>query len=426
MSKKKIMSVIAAAIILTTIPSCSAETDPSAQSSIVTSGPSVLSADTPLDTIVVSFNGNEDMNISFGDFLKEYKYYLTSYGIMDDTTAEYASTLTSRREYIANYLINGRIIDKKFTELGLTLTDEENAQIDAATTTGIDNIKKAFKERIKEEPGEDTDLSEEALTRRAEDEYNRMMEYCGLTEDDFRNWQREIVLQDKMVEHLNQDLDLEYSAAENQIQSIITESKANYEKDRSTYNVQSMSKLWIPDGTKVVKHILIKFDDGSIKEIAALRAEKKDEEADKLREERSEAMSARINEIADKISDGEDFDSLILEYSDDGDDITKYMVVPGTTSYMAEFTECALGIEQLNSTATCVTDYGYHFIKFTEAPEVTEEDIRNETDRMYEELCKTYKTNNFNKQMIQWREEYTFEIDRSILMLAEKEASAAE
>ncbi|MBP1543213.1 MAG: hypothetical protein J6A16_03870, partial [Oscillospiraceae bacterium] len=274
MSKKKIMSVIAAAIILTTIPSCSAETDPSAQSSIVTSGPSVLSADTPLDTIVVSFNGNEDMNISFGDFLKEYKYYLTSYGIMDDTTAEYASTLTSRREYIANYLINGRIIDKKFTELGLTLTDEENAQIDAATATGIDNIKKAFKERIKEEPGEDTDLSEEALTRRAEDEYNRMMEYCGLTEDDFRNWQREIVLQDKMVEHLNQDLDLEYSAAENQIQSIITESKANYEKDRSTYNVQSMSKLWIPDGTKVVKHILIKFDDESIKEIAALRAEK--------------------------------------------------------------------------------------------------------------------------------------------------------
>lgn len=425
MNTKKIMAIATAAVMLTSFTACNSNSESStAQNNIVTNGPSVLSAGTAEDTVIVKFEGNEELNITFGDFIKEYKYYLASYGITDDTAAEYADTLTSRREYIANYLINSTIIYKKFDELGLTLTDEENAQIDADTAAGVESMKQVFKDRVSAGLAEGETLSDEELTKRAEAEYQNMLQYCGLTEEDFRNWQKEIIVQKRLVEHTNKDFSLDYSEAEKQIENYIAESKANYEKDSSTYKSQAMGDLWIPDGSKEVKHILVQFDADTIKQITGMRSNGDNDGADTLRTKKADEMSDEIKVISDKIAAGEDFDSLILEYSDDGDGITSYIVAPGTADYMPEFTECALGIAETGSVDTCVTDYGYHFVKYEAVPVVTDEDIKQQTDRVYDYLCEANKTNKFNEYMAQWRAEYTIEIDRDVLMLAEEEASA--
>ena len=149
---KKIISVVAAAIMLLSFAGCGANDDNSASegvgsqsSAFVTQGASVLTADIAPDTVVAEFQGAPDMNVTFGDFLKEYKYNLIGYQITDDSVEPYATAMEGQREYIINYLVNENIMEKKFNDLGLSLTDDEIKQIDEDTQAGIANMKENFK-----------------------------------------------------------------------------------------------------------------------------------------------------------------------------------------------------------------------------------------------------------------------------------------
>ncbi|MGN0686511.1 MAG: hypothetical protein ACI4KA_00225, partial [Oscillospiraceae bacterium] len=128
---KKLISIIAAAVMLLTAVGCGS--DKNTLPVVVTQGASVLSSGVALSKTVVEFDGRKDMNITFGDFMKEYKYYLAGYMITDDSLEQYQQVMAERREYIINYLINEKIMAEKFSALGLSLTDEENAAIDADT-----------------------------------------------------------------------------------------------------------------------------------------------------------------------------------------------------------------------------------------------------------------------------------------------------
>jgi len=419
---KKILSFVAAAAIAITAAGCGAK---DTMSSVVpTQGPSVLSSGTTFDTVVVEFEGNADMNVTFGDFLKEYKYYLAGYQITDDSVEPYVSMLSGQREYIVNYLVNERIMEKKFAELGLTLTDEDNKQIEQDTQSGIENMKNTFKNRVQLASGGEA-LSAEELTKRAEEEYNKMLTDCGLTEEDLKNWQRSIYIQQKLTDHLNAGFVYEYSEAEKEVQTIIADAKAAYEKDNSDYDPDALKSLYIPDGSRYVQHILLKFDDATTTQISQLRQAGSNADADKLREEKIAAMSAEIAEVESKVASGEDFSALMVQYSDDGDKTASYLVAPGTTMYMDGFAECALGISQTGGTDTVVTDYGWHIIKYTEAAVVTEESIKGYTDALHEYLEDAYKTQKLNESMAAWREELTYTVDREILMLSEEESTTS-
>lgn len=427
---KRIISLAAAAVLLIAAAGCSNNGDGgSAQgsggtSAIVTAGASVLSADIALDTVVAEFEGNPDMNVTFGDFLKEYKYYLAGYQITDDSVDPYASMLTSQREYIVNYLINERIMEKKFNDLGLSFTDEEYKQIDEDTAAGIANMKETFKTRVQISLAEGEALSEDELASRAEEEYQKMLADCGLTEDDLRSWQESIYIQQKLTEYENADFSYDYSEAEKEVETIISNAKAAYEADSSDYDPDVLKSLYIPEGSRYVQHILIKFDDEATAEISALREAGSDAQADALREEKIAAMSQQISEVEEKVAAGEDFSELMTEYSDDGDTSASYLIAPGTTLYMDGFAECALAISQLGGTDTVVTDYGWHIIKYTEDAVVTDEDIKAYTDSLYNYLYDAYMTQNLNTAMGEWREQFPFTIDRELLMLAEETAEA--
>ena len=426
---KRIISLAAAAIMLLSVAGCSKteENNTSGGTSVVvTQGASVLSSGVPLDTVVAEFSGHEDMNITFGDFLKEYKYYLAGYQITDDSIEGYASMLSGQREYIVNYLINEAVMEKKFNELGLTLTDEENERIDEDTAAGIASMKENFKTRVQMTLAEDEIPTEEELVSRAEEEYTKMMNDCGLTEDDLRNWQKGIYIQQKLTEYVNKDFTYDYSEAEKEVEAIISKAKAAYEADNSDYDPDTLKSLYIPDGSRYIKHILLKFDDETTSEISALREAGKDADADALRDKKAAEMSATITEVKDKVAAGEDFSALMVEYSGDGDKTISYLIAPGTTMYMDGFAECALAIPDIGGTGEVVTDYGWHLVKYTSDAVVTDDDISKYTDALYDYLKDAYMTQNLNTAMSEWRAEYPFTIDRQTLMLAEETAEATE
>lgn len=434
---RRLAAIAAAAVMIMTATACKGGDESSASSGTsdtgsssvasgapsqaVTQGLSVLSSGTALDTVVATVEGHEDMNVTFGDFLKEYKYRLAGYQITDDTTEMYASVLQEEREYIINYLINERIMYKKFEELGFTLTEEDNAQIDADTAAGIESIKESLRQRIK-----DTELlSEEELDKRTEEEYEKMLADCGLTYDDIRSWQQTIVVQEKLTEYVNTEYAYDPAPTEQQVEALIESAKSSYAEDPASYDASTMASLWIPEGSRSVKHILLKFEDETMTEITTLRDEGKNDEADALREEKIAEMSAKIDEVQGKVEAGEDFDLLMSTYSDDGDTTMTYIISPDTEIYMDGFAETAFAIPELGGTAVCVTDYGWHMIKYTEDAVVTDDELQAYKDSLHEYMEEQYLSQNYGTAIKEWRTEYSFEIDRELLMLAEDETAEA-
>ncbi len=436
MNKKSFIAAAAAMVMLLSLTACnnsgttsdtsSSDTNSSTVSGTTSqttpTGSSVLTADTSYDTVVATVKSadGKEYTISFGDFMKEYKYYLAAYNIADDTQEMYASTLTSRREYIVNYLINDKVMETEFEKLGLALTDEDNAQIDADTETGANSIKETLKSQISTASPEAQLLTEAELNAKADEAFNKLLSDCGLSFDDFRNWQKSTVIQAKLSDHLNKDVSVDRSEAVSQAETLIEKTKTEYQNDPSSYDPDTMGVLWLPEGTRNIQHILIKFPDETVTEIMTLRAEGKDADADKLREEKLSELQAEITEVEDKLTAGEDFSALMKEYSDDGDTSAVYVINPGTEKYMDGFAECALSIPAIGDTDTVVTDYGYHIIKYISDAVVDTATYEKHIDGIHQYIIEATKSVNLSNAMKEWRDSYTIEIDRDVLLLGEE------
>lgn len=424
-------AIAAAVIMMLSMAACSDKDTSSSETSTTsaptgavtqpqTSGASVLTADIAFDTVVASVEGYDDMSVTFLDFLKEYKYRLAGYNITDDSAEPYASVLADEREYIVNYLINEKIMNRKFNELGFALTADEEAQIDADTEAGIQQIKAQIKARI-----EDAELlPDDELAQKVEDEYNKLISDCHLTYDDVRNWQKGIVIQSKLSDHINADFVYDPSNTEQQVAAIVEATKTSYEADPSSYDMESMQGLWIPEGSRYIRHILLKFDDDTIEAISTFRDAGNNSDADYLREAKIADMDAEISEVEAKVAAGEDFAELMDKYSDDGDTTISYLVVPGTTIYMDGFAETALSISEIGGTAVCVTDYGWHILQYTEDAKVSDEDLQAYKDSLHSYMESQYRSQNFGAAMKEWRSEYNIVIDRETLLLNEETTEA--
>lgn len=386
------------------------------------SAASVLTSELPEDAVVISSEkGGAEMDITFGDFLKEYKYYLASSGLSIDTDPLYSDSLTSRREYIANYLINDKLMERLFERLFPDgFTDGELAQIQADTDEGRKQLIDAIKSQLEAAVALGSEVTDEELQKQAEDGFQQLMDNCGLTLDDFYNWQRSSVIKAKLTEKVAADVVCERSEAEGAAERMAEQAKSDYESDPASYDPDSYKSLYLPEGARYVKHILLKFDTDVTEQIDSLRSEGKDDEADKLRAEKLAELDDKLAEVEAHIAAGRDFDELMQEYSGDSDLTISYLVVPNTGRYMDGFAECALGIGEVGGTAVCSTDYGYHIIKYIEPAVVSEEDYEGMIDGLVSYLTEYYKSQKLADELKELRSEYDYVIDREALMLGEE------
>lgn len=445
MNRKKTAALLAAIMLLTGCSGNNGSTGDSAGSSSVTSEAAGGTAEETRDAAETAETGSEDAAatvlaegyaqpetpiavsakegaapITFGDFLKEYKYYMASCGLSEDTTEGYAETLRQRREYIVNYLINGKILSDKFAEyFPEGFTEEEEAQITADYEAGVNQMLASLGSSLA--LMQDSELTEAEISALAEEGFQQLMDNCGLTREDFYNWQRESAVQQKIAELLTADVTVDPAEAEAQYNAAAQAAKESYESDPASYDADSNSLFYIPEGARYVKHILLKLSDEDVQAIFSLRAEGKDEEADAMRSEKLAALDEKLAEVQERVAAGEDFDGLMAEYSGDGDVTMEYLVVPGTGRYMEGFAECALGIAETGGTDTCFTDYGYHVIKYTRDAVISDEARSEAIATVTQYLTEAYKSQSFNTSVREWRQEYNYEIDRDLLLLGAEE-----
>ena len=375
-------------------------------------------------------NGAEGMDITYEMFRQEYRFYLTSNDIEDDTLDTVAYYTASQRRTIINNLIIEQVALRKAEEMGVyELTEEEQKEVDDSTADLIKQYIKYFGELAASELAANGSEGASSMTdEEKEEEGNRrldeLLEKCGMTRDDLRRWVQSGKITEKLQALLAENVT--YSMAEESFKEFQKSAEELYNNDVSQYTMAGYDQMWLPAGSRQIKHILIGFDDDLQKELKTLRADGKDDEADKKRAEAAEALKEKQEEIEKKLDEGGKLDDLIKEYSADADGSAAYpdgyTVIPNGVTYMDEFQKAAFVPEKIGDRTTCVTDYGVHIMVYVGDAKISDEAIKEFTDFVFDQL----KQKEYSDRMTEWMEEYDFDIDYEALRLVAPEEESSD
>lgn len=397
-----------------------AETAPTAESpasdgSTAESGLySVLTADIPADKVIASAgNGAEGMDITFGEFIKEYRYYLWQYGFSIDTDSSVTEQMKQARQDVINGIIKDRIIRTKFAENGLSFTDEENQKIQDSADSAIDDIITSIKKVI---AYADSSLSDDELTEKAQLQLSQGLSDCGLTRDDLYGWQEVTAMVQKLRDKFSEGTEVTDDELEAKMTKTLDSIKKSYEDEPASFYGQYYSNLWLPEGTRAIQAILVGFDYDTYSQISTLRTDGKDDEADKLREESLPSIQERYDALMEKVDSGEDFAQLMTDNNDDeGNGL--FIVTPGTEIYGTDFYNAAMGLEKIGDTSSVLLDYGWYILRYQQDAEVTDEDIAKTRENVRQNLLLSKKNDIYNAEYEKWAEEYAFTTDTDVLAL---------
>ncbi len=422
------------------------------------------------DAVVAhSTSGSDDeLQVTYEMFGKEYKYYLVNSGITDDTLENVAETCKTQREKIIQYLVNEQIIVQKAKELGVyDLTEEEQKAVDdefdekikeqiayfgnkaeqeaeqeanasqSESESGAESQTASEAESEADSASSDTSgetsaaesqsiLSDEEKETRGNEMLDEMLSKCGMTRDDLYWWAKSSKITEKLKTKLGESVTRE--DAEKEFEGAVEQAEELYKSDPDKYLNNGYSDIWLPEGSRLVKHVLLGFDNDTKTELQTLRNDGKDDEADKLREEKAEGLKSKREEVEKKLDEGADIDDLVKEYSDDAQGSLMYpdgyTVIPNTNRYMEEFQAAAFVPEKIGGKTTCVTDYGVHIMVYTGDAKVSDESKKSFIDYVFEQL----KLREYSLKMQEWGEDYAFEIDYETLRIDDSaaESSASE
>lgn len=372
----------------------------------------------------------DELTVTFDSFNKEYKYWLLMKQIPDDTASETADECRTQRESIINYLINEKIVLDQAKQMGLdSFTDEEQQSIEDDYNSFIEQSIESFKSYVNAgESGTGEVNGDAAILEEAEKIFDEKLAECGMTRDDILMWFRNAKLADKLKAKLAEDSPIEYSDAEDEYNDIVDGIKQAYENDPSDYESNLYYKYyWLPENSRMIKHILLKFDTEDSTEISACRENNDEAGAEKAKEQALEKLKPRAEEIINMLDNGGDFDEIAQAYSEDpglASNPDGYLVVPNGTTYYAEFQQAAYELQNIGDYKLVSTDLGWHIEMYASDAVITEENQKSLIESILKTLQDNSSTASYNSAMQKWRGEYAYDIDYIKLNITESADTA--
>lgn len=349
----------------------------------------------------------EKLGVTYAEFMNDYTYYLNKMGIKDDSAESVADTCKNYRQSIIESLILEKICELKAEEYGVTgITEEEEKWVKDSADKIISERISYYVANADYGSADPSALSDEEKQKRGGEELDKALAQYGLTRDVYYEKQKRYILgfyvKDAVAEELGK------TEAEKAFEQYAALAKETYESNVSDYEQNNLSQYYIPDGSRYVKHILLNFDDETSEAISELRLAGDDEGAEKLRSEKAEAFSEKVEEILGKLNAGEDWDTVSNEYSYDkmGNLMypNGYLIIPNGTEYVEEFQEAAFVPEKVGEITQCVTDYGIHIMMYIGEAKISESDRQAVVDSIFSSQLQEEFVNKTNE----WIKEYGF------------------
>ncbi|MGN0799944.1 MAG: peptidylprolyl isomerase [Christensenellales bacterium] len=349
-----------------------------------------------LNDPVVGKVGNID--IRFQTYYRVYvnnMYMQSIYGTYDVSTDE---AYRAFQDMVFDSIINSMLPIYVAKQAGVTLTAEEEAEVQESLQQEIDSLYESYADDV------DASITDEDA-KRAEEEKLLLadLKANGLTYDKYiksiEDSLRDEAIANKYIESLlaevtvtDDDVQAYYDEKLAYYQERYEEDPANYFDDYSSFLNGGSQPLVVPEGYNYYKHILV---------LDAEEGEDKD-------------VDAIVAEIYAKIEAGEDFDALIEEYGEDPGMQNEPYKTEGyilseanASDYYEEFSAAALALENEGDiTPEAVqSSKGKHIIKKcgpVEAKTVTLDEVK---DTIREQVETERKNDLYQEYLAQWKEE---------------------
>lgn len=386
--------------------------------------------------------------------------YQTSYENYEYQMQQYGSTAEGMEEYVLDSVIEYELLKQEAEKQGYyDLSGEREEEFNTEYENYVSQIEEAyFRQTAETELGEGA--SEEDIAAKMAQLFDEDLAAQGYTRDELR----QDLLDSAAITWMQEDFMETISVTDDEIQAwydkALEEQTAAIVEDPSVYEqymMYSPPALYVPEGYRDVKHILIAFDEDTNAQLTELVAQQdeiasqmgelmRDEQnnavqIDELRQQNKDLAAqmetlkadtkVKAEEILAKVDAGEDFDMLMLEYSDDtgSNSDEGYLengmrIGPETTAYVEEFTNGALELDLNEVSGLVETTYGYHIIKNINnvaKGAVSLEDVKEEAET---NALSSKQGEEWSKLLEQWKEEG--DIEKYLDLLTDNSENYAE
>ena len=354
----------------------------------------------------------------------EYDYYSMLYTLYGYGETELA---TLRRD-ITDYYIQLELVYQKYDELELGKDfdmDAMKAEALAAFESNVDG----YKNYVQKDGKTPEQIDQEARA---------MMEADGYGIDYFERtlYSQERIL--AVMEHYSSEISVTEEDVRAHYDALVAADKAAFDADPSAYEDAvnyGETVLYIPEGYRAVKHILINLSEENVTRMRELESElntidlslaQANADVDTLTAQKTAiekemdeifaTIEGRAQEVMDKLANGEDFIALMEEYGEDPGMQSEpyktegYLVCADSQSWVTPFRDGAMALEKAGDISHPVrTTYGLHIIRYeydVVSGPVAYEDVADAlTAQLKDETFNTY----FETLLAQWESESVIE-----------------
>lgn len=373
-------------------------------------------------------------NITFAEFYKEYSFICANAGLND--TKDDASAQLYRQSVI-DMLANEKIILRKAEELGLAdLTADEMKEVEKEYQKNLDGWYNTFSAQAQNELGINgssttsdssgslSDDDKAKIKEKAKELFNNYIKNFGLTEEIFLVWAKNTFLEKKVMEYTYKDVKVTDAEVDKYINDLIAEAEKTYNEDVSKYEKATQyGTVWLPEGSRNVKHVFIGISTIDAAEISAARTESgaNQEEVDKLRDEKLAEVKHLADAAYKKATEASEadrektFDDVLKEYSHDRNDAVTdqtITVIKGTKSLTDTLYDAIFGLEKPGDISELIaTDLGYYFFYYKEDAKITDEDITVQKKNVYDGMLKERQNKAADDALTEWQDAVKYEYD---------------
>ncbi len=406
-----------------------------------------------------------------------YNDYVVNYSSYYDMTAQ--ENVDTFRAVALENAIYETILMGKATEMGLYPLSDEALAANVAEADAIwDENVAYYVSSMGGLTAESTEEEKLAAIEAAEAYYAEM----GYTRQTIRdNYLKSMVL-NGLYDELTKDVTITDADVEADYQARVEADKALYENDIDAYiafnsevdmnnmyamyygSGETMDYAWYrPAGFRGVKHILLSVDESLMQEYLSLQAQLEEQITAEISDEAAEttdetgetaapatpvtqadvdnaknailaANQVKIDEINQRLANGEDFEALIPEYTVDSANL--YEVSVASSNYVPEFVEAAFSVDNVGDvSAPYVSQFGIHIVKYmSDIPAGPIEMTEEQRQAKYESLLSDKKDELYAAAVEEWKSSAVVEYTGSVMSydellaktIADEEAASTE
>nr|MBR4282011.1 peptidylprolyl isomerase [Clostridia bacterium] len=452
---KRLLALVMALAICGTLAACKKdEPAPAAP----TAAPTAATTEGNPDDVLVTIGTETITRAEYESYLATLSSYYNNYGY--DVTDPSISVML--KQFALQTGLEYAVMDLKVAELGLSLTEDENAaaiadaktQWEAVVADGL-NYYGITEESTEEEKASTT------VTVLAE------LESMGYTEETYQADAIKYAAYDKLHAEITKDIIVTEDDVIAHFNDLVETDKAIYENDAAAYEqAQYMNQMYImygmedyatpiyykPAGYRLVTHILLEADEALLTAYSELQASYEEqqntieeggevtgelvtaEEVENARLAILANVQPKVDEINQKLAEGKTFAELIPEYTTDPgmkDELAiaqGYEVHMDSVNWVIPFRDQAFTVNNIGDvTAPVVTDYGVHILQYTgDVPSGAVELTAEMKASLQETLLQNAKDTAYYNEIDKWMAaaDATYSAEAQAIMDAAAAASA--